>query len=83
LFQHFDAAPGAQMTDTALASAAENHESLLGTWRRFGDLGPVYEIIAMAPAKPDGTPMMRIRVLESGEELDHNLAYVLADPREA
>ncbi len=70
------------MTTTALAPVMENHESLIGTWRRFGDLGPVYEILAMAPATPDGARMMRIRVLESGEETDYRLAHILADARE-
>ncbi len=83
MFQHFDVVLGAQMTTTALASTRETPETLIGTWRRFGDAGPAYEIIAMAPAKPDGTRMMRIRVLESGEETEYRLSHILADPPES
>ncbi len=50
---------------------------LVGTWRRFGRTGPVYEILSQS-----GDRMMRIRVVESGEELDYPLDEVLDDPRE-
>ena len=54
---------------------------LVGTWRRFGAVGPVYEIIGVGqPA--GGDQVMRIRVVESGEEADYKLADVLDDPRE-
>jgi len=81
LFHHLYVSVGAHMTSTALAPAKPDHESLIGTWRRFGSAGPAYEIIATVPAKPDGTQAMRIRVLESGEEIDYRLTHILADPR--
>jgi hypothetical protein len=56
--------------------------ALLGTWRRFGALGPVYEITAAGTALDDGDQMMRIRVLESGEEVDYKLSDILDDPKE-
>ncbi len=46
---------------------------LLETWRRFGAVGPVYEIIAAGQILPDGDRLMRIRVVESGEEVDYRL----------
>jgi hypothetical protein len=55
---------------------------LIGTWRRFGRTGPGYEIIAQSGRSASGSRMMRIRVLESGEELDYPLDEVLDDPRE-
>jgi hypothetical protein len=55
---------------------------LVGTWRRFGAVGPVYEIISAATALPDGVRLMRIRVVESGEELDYRLAEILDNPGE-
>ncbi len=56
-------------------------QDLVGTWRRFGAVGPVYEIIGVGqPA--DADQLMRIRVIESGEEADYKLADVLDDPRE-
>ncbi len=55
---------------------------LVGTWRRFGAVGPVYEIIDAGPQLADGDRMMRIRVLESGEEVEYRLADILDDPKE-
>ncbi len=56
--------------------------ALLGTWRRFGVAGPVYEIIGIGNTKNNVDQTMRIRVIESGEELDYLLSSVLDDPRE-
>lgn len=56
--------------------------ALIGTWRRFGPVGPVYEIIGTLGDLPDGDILMRVRVLESGEEADYRLTHVLEDPRE-
>jgi hypothetical protein len=55
---------------------------LVGTWRRFGSVGPVYEIIASGQELANGDRMMRIRVLESGEEVDYKLTDILDDPKE-
>jgi hypothetical protein len=70
-------------------SLARTHETtlphpanLVGTWRRFGLVGPVYEIIGTGDELPDGDRMMRIRVVESGEELGYRLTDILDDPRE-
>lgn len=56
--------------------------SLVGTWRRFGTVGPVYEIIASGAELPDGDRLMRVRVAETGEEVDYPLTGILDDPRE-
>ncbi len=55
---------------------------LIGTWRRFGIFGPVYEIVAEGNKLPTGDETLRIRVIETGEELDYKLADVLDDPKE-
>ena len=57
-------------------------EQLVGTWRRFGLVGPVYEILGAGDNLPDGDRMMRVRVLETGEEVDYRLTDMLDDPRE-
>ena len=57
-------------------------QSLVGTWRRFGSDGPVYEIIGVGRDTPDGNRVMRIRVVESGEEADYKMTDILDDPRE-
>jgi hypothetical protein len=54
----------------------------LGTWRRFGAAGPVYEIIGTGHGLPDGDCLMRVRVVETGEEVDYRLAEILDDPQE-
>lgn len=57
--------------------------NLVGTWRRFGAVGPVYEIIGVGNELPGEDRFMRVRVVETGEELDYRLAEILDDPRES
>ncbi|MBN9559232.1 MAG: DUF5397 family protein [Alphaproteobacteria bacterium] len=57
-------------------------EHLIGTWRRFGTAGPVYEIIGARGELPGGERIMRVRVVESGEELDYRLSEIMDDPKE-
>lgn len=57
-------------------------QSLLGTWRRFGLFGPVYEIVSEGKKLPFEDETVRVRVIETGEELDYKLADVLDDPKE-
>lgn len=57
-------------------------QSLIGTWRRFGITGPVYEILSAGTTLPTGDETLRIRIVETGEELDYKLADVLEDPKE-
>ena len=57
-------------------------QGLVGTWRRFGQVGPVYEIVGLGNALPDGDRLMRVRVLETSEEVDYRLADILDDPKE-
>jgi len=52
----------------------------LGTIKSFGDYGPRYEVIAALAALPGGERMVRIRVLESGEEADYPYSQMLKDP---
>ncbi len=65
-----------------MASALIQAERLLGTWRRFGALGPLYEIIEAGNILPNGDQRMRIEVVGSGEEVDYNLTDILDDPRQ-
>jgi len=57
-------------------------QTLVGTWRRFGSVGPVYEIIGLGKELPDHDRMMRVRVIETGEEVDYRFTDILDDPRE-
>jgi hypothetical protein len=56
--------------------------NLIGTWRRFGAVGPVYEIIGTGKDLSGGDCLMRVRVVETGEEVDYRLTEILDDPRE-
>lgn len=54
--------------------------SLVGTWRRFGPVGPTYEVIALVGPTPDGTDqILRIRLAETGEEVDYTLSRAVED----
>lgn len=57
-------------------------QQFVGKWRRFGLVGPVYEIIAAGTELPDGDALMRVRVVETGEEVDYRLFDILQDPAE-
>ena len=56
-------------------TVARNADDLLGTFRRFGTDGPLYKVAAKA-----GETMVRIVVVESGEELDYLVERALRDP---
>jgi hypothetical protein len=56
--------------------------NLIGTWRRFGGVGPVYEIIGIGDDLPGGDGRMRVRVVETGKELKYRLAEILDGPGE-
>ena len=60
----------------ALSSPAPEGVDLVGTFHRFGEAGPAYEVLSIA-----GEGQVRIMVLESGETLDYPVAEVREDPR--
>lgn len=66
-------------TDTTMFAIPS---ALVGTWRRFGVAGPVYEIVGEGEKLPDGDCLMRILVVDSGEEVSYRLTDILDDPRE-
>lgn len=47
-----------------------------GEIRRFGSAGPVYEVIDARREHP----LARIRLVETGEEVDYPLTQLVADP---
>lgn len=58
-------------------------QSLVGTWQRYGPVGPVYEIIGVGKELPGHDRMMRVRVVEAGEAVDYRFTEILYDAREA
>lgn len=57
-------------------------ESQVGTYRRFGSSGPVYEVKAFVREEA-GDALMRIQLPSTGEEIDYLLSKILEDPKEA
>jgi Family of unknown function (DUF5397) len=55
-------------------------DDLIGSFRRFGERGPVYQIVSAAEGAVGTNVELRIRVVESGEELDYPLRDILSDP---
>jgi hypothetical protein len=49
-------------------------------FRRFGPFGPAYEILDVAGELPGGDRLLRIRILESGEEAEYRLSHAIQDP---
>ncbi|GJE70128.1 DUF5397 family protein [Methylorubrum podarium] len=64
----------------AMSAWAKPH-SLIGTWRRFGSAGPIYEIVGKGEPSTGASSFMRVRVVETGEELAYPLAHILDDPK--
>ena len=61
------------------ARSPEDTKKLIGTFRRFGKYGPVYEIIAV---RVEGTSsVVDLEVPESGDKVTVPLAEVLQDPK--
>ena len=56
-------------------------QSLIGTWHRFGDVGPVYEVIAIGDELPGGDRAVKIRLAETGEEVNYTLNRLVDDQR--
>jgi hypothetical protein len=52
----------------------------IGTWRRFGPVGPAYEIVSIGDLTVDGTDrVVKIRLAETGEEVDYTLSRAADD----
>lgn len=56
---------------------------LIGSVRRFGLVGPPYEVLGPSAPSKTGEPQMRILLIESGEEVDYPLSEVVSDPVDA
>ncbi len=57
--------------------------TLRGRYRRFGRVGPAYEVLGVARELPDGDTMLRVRILETGEETEYRMSHAAEDPEEA
>jgi Family of unknown function (DUF5397) len=55
-------------------------DAVVGSFRTFGRVGPLYEVLAVGTPATGTNVLLRIRVLESGEELDYPLGSALDGP---
>jgi hypothetical protein len=55
-------------------------DAIVGTCRTFGRLGPAYEVLEVVAPGTGKNVNLRIRVVESGEELEYPLSEALEDP---
>lgn len=55
---------------------------LVGSFRRFGQFGPPYEVVGPGTPGKAGEARMRIRLLETGEEAEYGVEHILTDPIE-
>ncbi len=55
-------------------------DALIGSFRRFGESGPVYRILGKQEELPDGEVMLRVQVVETGEEASYRLSRAIEDP---
>lgn len=51
-----------------------------GTIKSFGELGPKYEVGEVIRRLDDGDSMVRVKLVESGEETEYRLSHLLNDP---
>jgi len=65
---------------------AHNPEKLIGTFRRFGSVGPVYRVTGVkGPKKTERRGddlIMDIEIVESAEHMDYSYWDILQDPLE-
>lgn len=54
--------------------------SVIGQFKRFGPFGPAYKILAPVKHLNDGDWLIRIHVLETGEETDYRYSHLKNDP---
>jgi hypothetical protein len=66
----------------AVAPYLPSPESLVSTWRRFGEFGPAYRIDAIEHVLDTGETVYRVSVPgpRDGEVLARRYSEVLADP---
>lgn len=54
-------------------------DRLVNTYRTFGHFGPTYQILNVISCLENDS-LMKIRILESGEELEYEYSHILNDP---
>ena len=55
-------------------------EQFVGLFRKFGSIGPAYQVRKPLRALSNGDWLMEIEVLESGEVLEYAASKITSDP---
>jgi hypothetical protein len=55
-------------------------KKLVGEFKRFGPFGPAYKVIKLLHSTAGGDWLLRIVILESGEEADYLYSHFKNDP---
>ena len=58
-----------------MKTLARSVNDLIGTFRSFGDEGPVYQVVSRINGE-----RVHVLVVETGEELDYSVTEALNDP---
>lgn len=58
-----------------MKTLTRNADNLIGSFRNFGPEGPAYQVVQERTEET-----VRVRVLETGEELDYPTSHARADP---
>jgi hypothetical protein len=71
--------PAINLRDKMATLSADDEKKLVGTFRRLGEYGPVYEIVGFR--LEEGSKVAEIEVPESGEKTTLSVEEVLSDPQ--
>ena len=75
-----------EITQHAGLSFLPKPQDLIGTYRRFGEFGPVYQIIGVGPLLDDGDVLLTLHIpgpTELEEEFERRYSRVILDPEES
>ena len=56
---------------------------LIGTIKTFGPIGPAYQIVEPLEQLKDGDWILKIKLLETGENAEYRYTHALEDPKAA
>lgn len=68
------------MIPARAANPVPSPAELVGSYRRFGDFGPVYEVRRVEAELPDGDTLLHLLLPETSEEVDVPYSIVLRHP---
>jgi hypothetical protein len=54
--------------------------AFIGQFRTFGPLGPAYRVLAPVKRAEGGDWLLRVQVLNTGEETEYAYSHALSDP---